>query len=202
MENRKSVKNTKENVISESELKTIAKFVLNEIAPKKNSKHPMKQMFSNIQQMLQTQQDQNPISNDINVAKKTNDDLIVTLRRNINDLFIATYNKDKQKFQEASRALHFNRDDYFYVTSLWATKIFDHDESMGSEVHRIMEEIRTHTFEIANIASEIIEDIKKYKNYINAVKKARYINEIFNLLKKDSQSLFDMATKLGLGKGK
>src|SRR5579862_1687287 len=101
MENSASKKTT-ENVLSESELKTLTKFVLNEIAPRhnsnNNSNNPFTQMFQALNKHLG---DETPAFRYTDAAKKMGKDLIRNLRAAIKAIIQSHFNTSKEAYRHA-----------------------------------------------------------------------------------------------------
>lgn len=199
MEDPVPVKNSEKNVISESELKTIAKFVLKEIAINPDSegpKHPIEQLFTNIQGALQQQYDNNPLTKDVASGEKAAKNLIMHIRRSIKAMIAAHFKNSKEDYTTGANAFNYARDQFLNLSVMWAQKINEADESQRPEIHDLMTKIKTHLDEMGSQLVNLIKvDLKKYKNYINAVKNVRYINELITFLDKDFAELLQLAEK-------
>lgn len=197
MEHRAPVKNTKESVISESELKAIAKFVLKEIAINPDSedpKHPIEQLFTNIQNSMQNQEENNPLTIDVKTGKIAAKNLIDHLRKSIKSMIEAHFKNSKEEYTKGARAFNYTCGEFLFLAIMWARKI--DSEKLRPEIHELMTEIRTHIDAIGKQLVNLIKfDLKKYKNYINAVNNVRYINELIISLEKDFVELLKLAEK-------
>lgn len=199
--------NNTTTVLSEKELKAITKFVLNEIAPnyRKDDEHPIFQMFQGLQQHMQNQEDNSPAANDPKEAIKLNKSFTTNVKRAIADLLKSHFEKNKEKYDDAVHVIHYTREQILYLAVVWARKIdkADENEVFLHDLHETMNAIRTHIDEIKNTLRIVIkDDLRKYQNYINAVKHIRYINELIKAIDTDFVKLMKLAEKSGAIKPK
>jgi hypothetical protein len=192
-----------ENLISESDLKKLTKFILSEIAPAKTKINSAEGLFSHLLDKLKSQQDSNPIANSASIAHNLGQTLISNLRESVKSLIGATTKNSKEGYAIAAQDLNYNRDDFFHLIVIWARKIDEADSSKREAVGRVMDDLRTHIIQIGKQTKLILDNIKQYGNYINAMKEMKHLNEIFAQMNRDLDELFKIALSVGLGtKGK
>ncbi len=186
-----------------SDLKKLTKFILSEIAPAKQKINSAEGLFKHLLDKLQAQQDENPISNSVSLAHNLGQTLISNLRESVKSLVGATVKQSKEGYEIATQDLTYNCDDFFHLIILWARKIDDADKSKREEVGGVMDDLRTHIIQVVNQTKSILDNVKTYNNYINAMKEMKHLNEIFTQMNKDLDALFKIALSIGLGtKGK
>jgi hypothetical protein len=188
-----------ENFISSADLKKLTKFILNEIAPVKQKINSAEGLFSHLLDKLKAQRDTNPITNSAHLAHNLGQTLISNLRGSVKSLIGATTKNSKEGYAIAVQDLNYNRDDFFHLIVIWARKIDEADQSKRKVVGKVMDDLRTHIIQIVKQTKSILDNIKTYGNYINAMREIKHLNEIFVQMNRDLDELFEIALSVGLG---
>ncbi len=178
------------------------KIILNEISIIKTKGNAPMSFFDAIDSMFK-RRDESPILNDLVVATTSISQLIKDASKAINSTIAAIAKQEPTEIEKKHLHNFLNATENFtYIMNAWARKIDSTDKNKRNDIHRIMEDLRTHVQQITLQAREVVSDVKTYKNYINAVRKLRHLNEIFKNLKRDSNELFKLALSVGIGQTK
>jgi hypothetical protein len=188
--------------MKKSVLKGITKAVLKEIYQKPIEPQGLLGVLASLGQELHSKR---PEFNDISKGHKLAHKLLNLIRQDITEMVRATIRRNKEDFNTMLDEFNHHRESLMNFLVMWAQQIHtEHPEVVG-EMDRVMHEVRRHLNEVAGqfqyIFLSVAQDNEQGgKNYINAYKQLKHMNEILVAMGEAIDGLFEIGLKSGFGK--
>lgn len=190
--------------MKESELKSIVKLILKEISLHPKKEHPLVSLFSKLASTLQREL---PETHNIKDGHVKAHQIVGSIVVSVKEMVQASVGDDMIQFKKSVETYARQSESLMMFLSAWAVQISNECEDSYDNVDKVMDEYKTHASELHAQFNQVFQNLRttndlNKKNYINAYKQLKHMNEIIMGLKKTVDDLFQIAIDCGFGKNK